>query len=225
MGSGESTCARWMPGHTIRPSGADRIARDGYPSLGRHTLFFMHFSVASLQHLLDTWGYVAVLLFVGIESMGIPFPGETMLITAAAYAGAGHLQIPLVIGAATLGAIMGDNLGYIIGRTGGRSIVERYGKYVRLDQGKLEAAERFFRQHGDKTVFFGRFVAVLRAWAAFLAGLNRMHWAKFFVFNAAGGIVWSVLYGTLAFYLGKNLPLLQKIVSAIGIAGVALVVI
>src|SRR5579859_5833031 len=101
MGSGESTCARWMPGHTIRPSGADRIARDGYPSLGRHTLFFMHFSVASLQHLLDTWGYVAVLLFVGIESMGIPFPGETMLITAAAYAGAGHLQIPLVIGAAT----------------------------------------------------------------------------------------------------------------------------
>src|SRR5947209_14349576 len=107
----------------------------------------MHFSVDTLHHLLSTWGYPAVFLFVAIESSGIPFPGETMLITAAAYAGAGHLQIPLVIGAAALGAIMGDNLGYLAGRTGGRALVLRYGRYIRLDEAKLKTAERFFQKH------------------------------------------------------------------------------
>ncbi len=179
----------------------------------------MHFSVDTLHHLLSTWGYLAVFLFVAVESSGIPFPGETMLITAAAYAGAGHLQIPFVIAAAALGAIMGDNAGYLVGRTGGREIALRYGKIIRLDEAKLAVAERFFDKHGDRTVFLGRFIAVLRAWAAFLAGVNRMPWRKFFVFNAAGGITWSVLYGVLAFELGKNLPLLDKIVKTIGYVG------
>jgi membrane protein DedA with SNARE-associated domain len=185
----------------------------------------MHFSVDALQQLLSTWGYLAVFLFVAVESTGIPFPGETMLITAGAYAGAGHLKIQYVIAAAAIGAITGDNLGYLVGRTGGRDIVLRYGKYIRVDQAKLDAAERFFARNGDKTVFFGRFVAVLRAWAAFLAGLNRMRWAKFFTFNAAGGITWSVLYGVLAFELGKNLPLLDKIVKTVGYVGIAAAVI
>lgn len=181
----------------------------------------MHFSVDTLHHLLSTWGYLAVFLFVAVESTGIPFPGETMLITAAAYAGAGHLQIPFVIAAAALGAIMGDNAGYLVGRTGGREVALRYGKIIRLDEAKLDAAERFFDKYGDKTVFLGRFVAVLRAWAAFLAGVNRMPWRKFFLFNAAGGITWSVLYGILAFELGKNLPLLDKIVKTVGYLGMA----
>ena len=181
----------------------------------------MHFSVDTLHHLLSTWGYLAVFLFVAVESTGIPFPGETMLITAAAYAGAGHLQIPFVIAAAALGAIMGDNGGYLVGRTGGREIALRYGKIIRLDEAKLATAERFFDKYGDKTVFLGRFVAVLRAWAAFLAGVNRMPWRKFFLFNAAGGITWSVLYGVLAFELGKNLPLLDKIVKTVGYVGLA----
>ena len=185
----------------------------------------MHFSVDTLHQLLSTWGYLAVFLFVAVESTGIPFPGETMLITAGAYAGAGHLKIQYVIAAAALGAITGDNLGYLVGRTGGRDIVLRYGKYIRVDEAKLDAAERFFARYGDKTVFFGRFVAVLRAWAAFLAGLNRMHWAKFFFFNAAGGITWSLLYGILAFELGKNLPLLDKIVKTVGYVGFATAVI
>jgi membrane protein DedA with SNARE-associated domain len=180
----------------------------------------MHFSVDTLHHLLSTWGYLAVFLFVAVESTGIPFPGETMLITAAAYAGAGHLQIPFVIAAAAIGAIMGDNAGYLVGRTGGREIALRYGKVFRLDEAKLGVAERFFDRYGDKTVFFGRFVAILRAWAAFLAGVNRMRWGKFFLFNAAGGITWSVLYGVLAFELGKNLPLLDKIVKTVGYVGV-----
>ncbi|MGI8968154.1 MAG: DedA family protein [Chloroflexota bacterium] len=175
--------------------------------------------------ILGTWGYLAVFVFVAVESSGIPFPGETMLITAAAYAGAGHLDIPFVIGCAAAGAIIGDNLGYLAGRTGGRELVQRYGRYIHLDDRKLGTAERFFARHGDKTVFFGRFIAVLRAWAAFLAGLNRMHWAKFLVFNGAGGIVWATLYGILAFELGKNLPLLDKVVKTIGYGGLALVVV
>lgn len=163
--------------------------------------------------------------FVAIESTGIPFPGETMLVTAAAYAGAGHLQIPFVIGAAAAGAIIGDNGGYLIGRTGGREVVERFGKYVRLDEAKLDKAQRYFEKNGDKTVFLGRFVAVLRTWVAFLAGLNRMHWPKFLLFNALGGICWALLYGILAFELGKNLPLLHKLITGIGVAGVTIVVI
>jgi len=180
----------------------------------------MHISVTTVHHLLATYGYLAVFLFVMIESSGIPFPGETMLITAAAYAGTGRLLIPFVIASAAAGAILGDNVGYIVGRTGGRVIVDRYGKYVHLDARKIKIAERFFDEHGDKTVFIGRFIAVLRAWAAFLAGVNRMHWLKFFAFNAAGGITWSVLYGTLAFELGKSLQ--DKLFTWIGRGGLIL---
>ncbi|HEX6506289.1 MAG TPA: DedA family protein [Chloroflexota bacterium] len=185
----------------------------------------MHFSTSGLDQILSTWGYLAVFAFVAIESSGIPFPGETMLIAAAAYAGAGHLQIPFVIGAAAAGAITGDNIGYLVGRTGGRELALRYGKYIHVDEARLATAEEFFQKHGDKTVFLGRFVAILRAWAAFLAGLNRMPWPKFFFFNASGGITWATLYGILAFELGKNLPLLDKVVKTIGYGGLALVVI
>ena len=133
-----------------------------------------------LQNALSTIGYPAVLLFVMIESSGIPFPGETMLLLASFYAAVnGSLQIPLVIAFAALGAIVGDNIGYYIGRTGGKAFVERYGRYVFIKPEHLERAEKFFKKHGDKTVFFGRFVAVLRAWAAFLAGAKeRRHCAR-----------------------------------------------
>lgn len=173
---------------------------------------------------LGTWGYAAVFLFLAIEASGVPFPGETMLLTAAAYAGAGHLKIGLVIAAAALGAISGDNLGYLIGRTGGRGIILRYGRYIRLDERKLASAQRYYRSHGDKTVFIGRFIAVLRSWSGFLAGLNGMPWRKFVLFDVAGAIVWSTMWGVLAYTLGRNLNLLHRVISYIGIAGIALVV-
>jgi membrane protein DedA with SNARE-associated domain len=177
-------------------------------------------STSSLTNLLHTYGYPLVAVFVGIESSGIPFPGETMLVTAAVYAGTGHLSIVWVIAAGATGAIVGDNLGFTVGRTGGRSLVLRYGRYVRLKPEHLERAERFFEKHGDKTVFLGRFVAVLRAWAALLAGINRMRWSKFLVYNAAGGIVWATIYGLLGYTLGHNLPLLDNILRILGAAGV-----
>ncbi len=184
-----------------------------------------HFSTSTLTGLLDRYGYPLVTLFVGVESSGIPFPGETMLVTAAIYAGTGHLSIAGVIVAAALGAIIGDNLGYTAGRYGGHALVTRYGRYVRLRPEHLQSAERFFDKHGDKTVFLGRFVAILRAWAAFLAGTNRMHWSKFLVFNAAGGILWAILYGLLGYTLGNNLPLLHKVLSILGVGGVVVAVI
>lgn len=177
-------------------------------------------STSTLTNLLHTYGYPLVGLFVGIESSGIPFPGETMLVTAAVYAGTGHLSILWVIVAGAVGAIVGDNLGFTVGRTGGRPLVLRYGRYVRVKPEHLERAERFFEVHGDKTVFLGRFVAVLRAWAALLAGINRMPWSKFLVYNAAGGIVWATIYGLLGYTLGHNLPLLDKVLRILGTAGV-----
>ena len=161
-------------------------------------------SLQTLQNALNSLGYPAVTIFVMIESSGIPFPGETMLLLASFYAAVDHhLQIPIVIACAALGAIIGDNIGYTVGRTGGRAIILRYGRYVFLKPEHLERAERFFAKHGDKTVFFGRFIAVLRAWSAFLAGVNHMHWRTFLIYNAAGGIIWAIIYGTLGFLAGR----------------------
>lgn len=177
-------------------------------------------STTAPAHLLSHWGLLAVAVFVAIESSGIPFPGETMLIAAAVYAGTGRLPIVAVILSAAAGAIVGDNLGYLAGRYGGRALVIRYGKYVRIKPHHVRRAEVFFDRYGDRTVFFGRFVAVLRTWAALLAGTNRMDWRRFLVFNAAGGIVWAAVYGLLGFALGNNLPLLHRILRIMGVGGV-----
>ena len=165
-----------------------------------------HVATTDLLHLLTTYGYLAVLFFVSIESIGIPFPGETMLLIAAIYAGTTHhLFIPLVIVAAACGAILGDNIGFWIGREGGYRLIRRYGRYIRLDERKLKLGQYLFRKHGGKVVFFGRFIAVLRAFAAFLAGTNRMPWPRFLLFNALGGIVWASLYGMGGYLLGNNI--------------------
>src|SRR5690242_10381291 len=144
-----------------------------------------HISGHAFTALLQTYGYWVVLLFVAVESTGIPFPGETMLLAAAIYAGATHhLSLPFVIAAAAAGAILGDNLGFFAGRAGGYRLLRRFGHYIRLDARRLKLGQYLFLRHGGKIVFCGRFVAVLRAWAAFLAGANRMGWARFLVFNA-----------------------------------------
>src|SRR6266516_7997104 len=162
-----------------------------------------HAATADLQHFLVTYGYWAVFVFVAIESIGIPFPGETLLLVAAIDAGKTHqLSIVLVIAAAACGAIVGDNIGFWIGREGGFRLLRRYGRYIRLDERKLKVGLYLFRKHGGKVVFFGRFVAVLRAWAAFLAGTNRMRWPPLLLFTALGGIVWATVYGLGGYFLG-----------------------
>src|SRR5215469_10161596 len=166
----------------------------------------IHLATSDLLHFLNTYGYLAVLLFIAIESTGIPFPGETMLLVAAVYSGTTHrLSIPLVIVAAASGAILGDNLGFWVGREGGFRLLRRYGRYIRLDERKLKLGLYLFRKHGGKVVFFGRFIAVLRAWAAFLAGTNRMRWPVFLLFNTLGGSVWATVYGLGGYFLGDNI--------------------
>jgi len=174
---------------------------------------------------IDTYGYWAILLAVAIESTGIPFPGETALVVGAVYAATHHtLDIPLVIIAAAAGAILGDNFGYTLGRRGGYPLLQRIARMLHLDLTRLSYSERFFERHGDKTVFFGRFVSVLRTWVAFLAGLHRMPRRVFFFWNAAGGIVWATVYGTLGYVLGHNIPLLERVLRTLGLGGIVVLV-
>ena len=161
---------------------------------------------SSLAHTLSTLGYVAVALFIMIESLGVPFPGETILITASVLAGTSHtLSIAGVIISAVCGAIVGDNIGFAVGWYGGYPLLRRFGKYIRLDEAKLKVGRYLFLKQGGKVVFFGRFVAILRTYAAFLAGTNRMHWVHFVIANAAGGICWVVLWGVSAYFLGNEI--------------------
>jgi membrane protein DedA with SNARE-associated domain len=152
------------------------------------------------------YGLALLFLLVAVESAGVPLPGETALITAALLAQpsqAHHFSIVAVIAVAAVAAIVGDNVGYAAGRYGGRELLDRWGPIARYAQRSLPPAERYFARHGGKSVFFGRFIAVLRVTVAWLAGITRMQWWRFFAYNAAGGIVWATSIGLLAYYVGK----------------------
>lgn len=156
-----------------------------------------------MTNLLISYGLVLLFAVVAAESAGVPLPGETALIAAAILAARGHYSIVEVIAVAAAAAIIGDNAGYWIGRTGGRKLLERWGPIRRYAERVLPPGERFFRRHGGKTVFIGRFVSVLRVTAAWLAGITHMPWWRFFLWNAAGGVVWAMLVSLLAYYFGK----------------------
>ena len=163
-----------------------------------------------LQHLLASYGYIAVTVAIMLESIGIPLPGETVLLLGAAYAGAGNLNVWGVILAAALGAIIGDTIGYSIGYRGGRALLERYGHILHLNPAHLARAEAFFAKYGDKTVFFGRFIALLRTFSAFLAGVYRMPYRRFLLFNAGGGILWAITFGLLGAAFGSQWQLIER---------------
>jgi membrane protein DedA with SNARE-associated domain len=180
---------------------------------------------SALDDLLSNFGYLAVFALIGIESLGIPAPGETMLVTASVYAGATHnLEIAGVIAAAAAGAIFGDNIGYAIGRKGGYKLLLRFGHRVRVKESHLKVARYVFDRHGEKVVFLGRFVALLRTYAAFLAGVGQMEWRRFLVANAAGGIVWALIFGLLGYYGQKAFERLSTPINvtlgALGIVGI-----
>ena len=157
----------------------------------------------NLHHLVSTYGYAIVALFVALESLGVPFPGETAIIVAATYAGETHRLSPWLIWiCAAAAAIIGDNIGFEIGRHGGYRLLRRYGRYIHVNERELKVGRYIFDRHGPKVVFFGRFVSVLRTYAAFLAGTNGMRWWRFMPWNAAGGIVWSGIYTFLAYKAG-----------------------
>ena len=178
--------------------------------------------VSHLQQILATYGYFAVLAVVGMESLGVPIPGETALVAGAILAGEGKLNIYGVIAAASTGAIIGGLCGYWIGREFGFPIAYRYGRYVSLNEKRLKLGQYLFLKHGGKIVFFGRFVALLRAFASFLAGVNRYNWEKFFLFNAAGAIVWASIFGAGGDLLGHAF---ERYARPVGVAALIAAVI
>ena len=172
--------------------------------------------------LVNHYGLIALFLIVMLESGGVPLPGETALVAAGVFASQGELNIVEVIAVAAAAAIIGDNIGYWAGRTGGRKLLERSKFLSRWMDRVLPWAEGFFHRHGAKTIFIARFFSVLRVTAAWMAGVSRMQWLKFLAWNAAGGICWAVLVGLVAYYLGHAAA---DAISRYGlIGGVALVV-
>jgi membrane protein DedA with SNARE-associated domain len=156
-----------------------------------------------MESLVHDYGLAILFLLVAMESAGIPLPGETALVAAGVLAARGDMDIVTVIVIAAVAAIVGDNIGYWVGRLGGRKLIQRWAFLERHAGKVLPWSERFFKRHGAKTIFLGRFIAVLRVTAAWLAGISRMEWWRFFLWNAAGGICWAVLVGLVAYYGGK----------------------
>jgi membrane protein DedA with SNARE-associated domain len=180
---------------------------------------------SGLDHWLSTLGYIAVALFVGIEGIGIPIPGETMLITAAVFAAEGHLNIAGVIAAAALGAVVGNCVGFGVGWFGGYPILRRFGKYIRLNEPQVKVGRYIFVRYGTKVVFIGRFVSILRTYLAFLAGANRMPLPKFLLAISAGAVAWALVYGVGAYALGSQISHLSLPVEiAFGALAVAAII-
>jgi membrane protein DedA with SNARE-associated domain len=167
-------------------------------------------------HVPTDLGYGVLFVLILIESAGVPVPGETSLITAGVLASAGQLSLSIVIGVASGAAIVGDNLGYFVGYRAGHWALTRPGRWSRARRHILDDGEQFFGHHGGKTVFFGRWLPVLRFTAALLAGTNEMPWRRFVLFNALGGLAWAATIGSSAYVLGAQA---STLVEAIGLGG------
>ncbi len=180
-------------------------------------------SLINVTHLVEVFGYPLLFLVVMAESSGVPVPGETGLIAAAVAASQAKLQIEFVIPIAALAAIVGDNIGYQIGRKGGRWLLERPGRFTRQRRQVLSTGEPFFERHGPKAVFFGRFLLGLRVWASWLAGATHMRWRSFVFWNACGGVCWATAIGLLAYFLGHAAGNAIQTFGLFGLAAVLLV--
>ncbi|MCB1533795.1 MAG: DedA family protein [Rhodoblastus sp.] len=176
-----------------------------------------------IQPIVAQYGLYAVFLIVMLESAGVPLPGETALVLAAIFAGmTGQLDIVHVIVVAAAGAIIGDNIGFMVGRRYGLPLVKRYGALIGLDDRRLAFGQHMFARHGAKIVFFGRFVAILRIFAALLAGVNHYSWRSFLFYNAAGGIVWASVFGVGGYVFGDAM---HRVAGPIGMIGLAFAVV
>jgi membrane protein DedA with SNARE-associated domain len=174
-----------------------------------------------IADLIANYGYIAIFLIITLESAGLPLPGETVLLTSAAYAGStGNINITIVVAIAATAAILGDNAGYWVGRRWGLPLLLRKGHLIGLDHGRLKLGQYLFRRHGGKIVFFGRFTAMLRAYAAVLAGVNKLDSRRFMAFNALGGVAWASIMGFGAYLCGRSI---ENVMGPVGLALLALV--
>jgi len=177
---------------------------------------FLHNSLQLIEHYMLVYGYWAVFFGVMLENAGVPVPGETILLIAGYFAATGEFQLVLVMLIAATGAVVGDNIGFAIGRHYGRGILLRFGRFIFLTPRRLEHMENYFASHGNKTILVARFITGLRVFAALLAGASKMPWRVFAVYNVAGAILWSVVITTLGYLFGQSLPLLIKWVGRSG---------
>src|SRR5467141_2574173 len=173
--------------------------------------------------IVDALGYPAAGLGILIESAGVPFPGELLLLAAGAWAAARHHSIVLVILFGFIGATAGADLGYFLGYRGGRPFMERFGALFRIRPEHIARAEMFFARHGDKAVLTARFILGLRTWGSMLAGMAHMPFWRFQVFSALGGLAWAVAVGVAGYLLGSNLALIAAVIRDIGIGGLIVI--
>jgi membrane protein DedA with SNARE-associated domain len=177
-----------------------------------------------IRSIAETIGYPAAALGILIESTGVPFPGELTLVAVAAYAGSGHLNIVVVIFLGALGAVLGGDIGYFIGRRGGRPFIEKVLSVFRLEVAHLAQAEMFFAHHGDKTILVGRFILGLRSWASVFAGVAHMPFGRFQLYSVLGAVPWAITWGLVGYLLGNNWPLVTTVMKTMGYGGLAVVI-
>jgi membrane-associated protein len=174
--------------------------------------------LASILAFTASAGYPVLFLLIMAESSGIPLPGETALITAAALAGQGKLSLPVVIGVAIAAAIIGDNLGYLVARRYGRGLLQHSGPFLVHRTRVLQLSEPFFVRHGPKAVFFGRWILGLRTWTAWLAGASGMRWTPFAIWNATGGVSWATTVGLAGYFIGQSTTGVFTIAGIVGLS-------
>ena len=169
------------------------------------------------------YGYATVFFGVFLENTGLPVPGETMVLAGGALSHFGHLSLGWVMASAMSGAVLGDNLGFFIGRRGGRRFLERHGGRIGITRARLADFDRFFDRHGARTVFVARFITGLRVFCAVLAGSSEMSWRTFLFFNATGAVVWSVTIAVVGYALGHSWETLERWIGRSGLLGLFVV--
>ncbi len=176
-----------------------------------------------LTDLFARYGYAAVFFGVFLENAGVPVPGETMVLAGGALAHFGQLSLLPVIGVAFVAATLGDNLGFAIGRKGGRQLLTTYGGRVGITPAHIRGFDRYFERHGAKTVLVARFITGLRVFCAILAGGSGMSWTTFVVFNAAGAMLWSTTIALVGYFLGRSWQFIERLIGGAGLAGLLVV--
>jgi membrane protein DedA with SNARE-associated domain len=176
--------------------------------------------LAAIIGLSDNLGYLLPAI-IGLESMGVPSPGETALVLAAILASQGKLNIVLVILIGVTSAIVGDNIGFLLGRRYGRGVFMAPGPFLHHRVNAIRYGDGFFKRHGSKAVFLGRWIALVRFATAWLAGINRMRFRRFFFWNALGGITWGITYGLVGYFGGKAAA---HVLATAGLVGLGVMV-
>lgn len=184
--------------------------------LGQAWVYLTRHIEALLFAAMLAYGYRTVFFGIMLENAGLPIPGETILLIAGFLSAKGHFHLGYVMLTATCGAVIGDNIGFAVGRRLGRDFFVRYGRWFFLTHKRMESIDRFFTKHGDKTILVARFITGLRVFAALFAGTSRMPWRRFVAYNFAGAVIWSIVIATLGYIFAPSWQVLERWVGRSG---------